>query len=181
MSDRRPQYSKINAKVKELLTRAKVTAAPVPIEDIARMVGARIVPNNFNDEISGVLVRQPDNIVIGVEAQQSPQRKRFTIAHELGHLLLHDGDEVHVDRNFRINLRSPASSRAEDIEEIEANAFAASLLMPINFLLSDLRDFSLDIENEDQIADLAERYQVSTQAMTYRLTNIFSLARPRGS
>ncbi len=179
MSERRPQYARINAKVKDLLTRAKVTDAPVPIEDIATMVGARIVANHFNDEISGVLVRQPGNVVIGVEAQQSPQRKRFTIAHELGHLLLHDGDEVHVDRNFRINLRSPVSSRAEDIEEIEANAFAASLLMPINFLLSDLRDLSLDIENEDQISELADRYQVSTQAMTYRLTNIFSLSRPR--
>jgi Zn-dependent peptidase ImmA (M78 family) len=174
MTTGRPQYARINAKVKELLTRARVQEAPVPVEEIAESVGARIVYNSFNDGISGVLIRKAGNIVIGVEKDQPRHRQRFTVAHELGHLVLHQGGEVHVDRDFRVNLRSPLSSRAEDIEEIEANAFAASLLMPINFLLIDLRDRTLDIEEEGQLADLAARYQVSIQAMTYRLTNIFS-------
>jgi Zn-dependent peptidase ImmA (M78 family) len=71
--------------------------------------------------------------------------QRFTIAHELGHLLLHDGIEVRVDKHFRVNLRSSESSKAEDVEEI---AFAAELLMPRDFLLRDARKLTLDIEDE---------------------------------
>ncbi len=111
--------------------------------------------------------------MIGVANSQSSQRQRFTIAHELAHLILHDGEEVHVDKTFRVNLRSPLSSKAEDVEEIEANTFAASLLMPIGFLKPDLQNVTLDIDDPSQIAKLADRYEVSTQAMTYRLMNIF--------
>jgi Zn-dependent peptidase ImmA (M78 family) len=175
----KPRYPLINAKVKELITRSRVAKAPVPVGLIAELCGARIVENEFDGEISGVLVRKPGNVVIGVEKTQSKQRQRFTIAHELGHLLLHEGAEVHFDRNFRVNLRSPISSKAEDVAEIEANAFAASLLMPISFLLSDLRDKTIDLENEIQIGSLADRYEVSAQAMTYRLISIFSAPRAR--
>jgi opacity protein-like surface antigen len=41
--------------------------------------------------------------------------------------LLHNGIEVRVDKHFRVNLRLSESSKAEDVEEIEANAFAAEL------------------------------------------------------
>jgi Zn-dependent peptidase ImmA (M78 family) len=91
----------------------------------------------------------------------------------LGHLVLHDGIEVRVDKHFRINLRSSASSKAEDVEEIEANAFAAELLMPRDFLLRDAKKLKLDMEDEKQVSSLAERYDVSRQAMTFRLMNLF--------
>jgi Zn-dependent peptidase ImmA (M78 family) len=130
------------------------------------------VRNDFNDEISGVLVRRPGDIVIGVESSQSPERQRFTIAHELGHLVLHDVGEVHVDK---VNYRSSLSSTAEDVEEVEANAFAAALLMPRAFVVADLRGQTVNIEDEGQVTRLANRYLVSTQAMTYRLINIFRI------
>lgn len=128
---------------------------------------------DFNNEISGLLIRKQKMVVIAVAQEQPEQRQRFTIAHELGHLLLHDGIEVRVDKHFRVNLRSSASSKAEDVEEIEANAFAAELLMPRDFLLRDARKLTLDIEDEEQIAALARRYEVSRQAMTFRLMNLF--------
>jgi Zn-dependent peptidase ImmA (M78 family) len=169
----RPRYSRINAEVDRILSEAKVRQPPVPIEKIAKAAGAKIVPNDFKDEVSGLLIRREGTVIIGVASEQSKERQRFTIAHELAHLLLHEGEEVHIDKMFKVNLRSQLSSKAEDIEEIEANAFAASLLMPIGFLKADLQNVSLDINDPSQIADLAERYQVSAQAMTYRLTNIF--------
>lgn len=179
MKPLRPRYSRINSEVEKLLTAARVNDAPVPVEKIARSVGVNVAYNNFNNEVSGLLVRKPGEAVIGVAKEQSKERQRFTIAHELGHYLLHEGDEVHVDKMFRVNLRSPLSSTAEDVEEVEANAFAASLLMPMRFLIADLQDVALDIDDPEQIEELAKSYEVSTQAMTYRLMNIFSLDRKR--
>jgi len=74
---------------------------------------------------------------------------------------------------FRINLRSPSSSRAEDVQEIEANAFAASLLMPQLFLQKDIASIELDFEDPSRILPLAQKYGVSVQAMTFRLLNLF--------
>ncbi|USK87293.1 ImmA/IrrE family metallo-endopeptidase [Peribacillus asahii] len=53
---------------------------------------------------------------ISVNKNHSRQRQRFTIAHELGHFLLHKGTAIHVDRNFRVNFRNGASSQATDLE-----------------------------------------------------------------
>ena len=49
--------------------------------------------------------------MIGVNKDQAQVRQRFTIAHELGHLKLHEHKQVHVDREFRVRFRSGATSR----------------------------------------------------------------------
>jgi Zn-dependent peptidase ImmA (M78 family) len=173
----RARYAKINRLVQELLHNYQVHRPPVPVAEIAREEGAEIVIKLFNNEISGLLLRANDKVIIGVEKRQPETRQRFTISHELAHLLLHDGEELRVDTNFRINLRSPGSSTAEDIEEIEANAFAAALLMPEDFLKEDLANFVFDVDDAQQVQQLAQRYGVSAQAMTIRLTNLLSLGR----
>ena len=112
-------------------------------------------------------------MLIGVNARHGENRQNFTIGHEIGHFLLHEGDEVHVDREFRIKLRSGASSAGTDMEERESNLFAAELLMPARFLERDLEKIDgLDLDNETVVARLAEKYGVSTQAMTFRLANL---------
>jgi Zn-dependent peptidase ImmA (M78 family) len=169
---RRARYAKIQREVLELIERANVNAPPVPVEKIARMLGARIVKSDFKNEISGLLVRRGNEIVIGVAKEQATTRQRFTIAHEIGHLVLHEAEEVHVDREFRVKLRSQQSSEAVDVDEIEANAFAASLLMPEHFLRNDVRKLSIDFDDASQIQVVARRYGVSSQAMTFRLMNL---------
>jgi Zn-dependent peptidase ImmA (M78 family) len=177
MTPARPRYSRINRAVVDLLAKAQVTMPPVPIDKIAKAAGAKITFNDFNKEVSGVLLRQGNSIIIGVASEQSRARQRFTIAHELAHLVLHEGEELHVDKSFRINLRSPISSKAEDVQEIEANAFAAALLMPDEFIRRDTVKMIIDVEDSDQIEKLARRYEVSTQAMTFRLMNLLGTAR----
>lgn len=169
----RVRYNRINSEIRGLLARANITAPPVPVQQVAEAAGVTIAFTELDDEVSGLLVRRGNAVVIGVAQDQSHVRQRFTIAHELGHLILHEGEEVHVDKVFRVNLRSPASSRAEDIEEIESNAFAAGLLMPEEFIRKDIARLTIDIVDSGQIEALAERYQVSAQAMTFRLLNLF--------
>ena len=156
----------------KLLTENKIRLAPVPVGDIAETLGIEVQLESTDDELSGFLYRDRKKklAVIGVNADHHPNRRNFTTAHELGHFLLHDFNKIHVDRQFKVWLRSEASSQGTDIEEMEANLFAAELLMPDRFLRKDVEQIgAFDALDEDILKDLAEKYGVSTQAMTFRL------------
>ena len=82
----------------------------------------------------------------------------------------HDFDDLHVDRQLRVWLRSELSSQGTNVEEKEANLFAAELLMPVRYLEGDVEQIgTIDLGDADALVDLAEKYGVSTQAMTFRL------------
>ena len=84
--------------------------------------------------------------------------------------MLHDQGRLHVDRGFVFRLRSDVSSQGTEWEEIEANRFAAELLMPEQFLREDLGGIdSMDMLDDDRIATLAKHYDVSKQALLIRL------------
>lgn len=164
--------ARIRSRVDELLVAGDVVGPPVPVERLARQIGAQIKTEPFEGQLSGLLFRQQGRTVVGVNALHPKTRQRFTIAHELGHLLLHDREEMHVDRDYRVYLRDARASYATDLNEMESNSFAAELLMPAKFLAEDLRNQALDFEDDDQLRRLAERYKVSLQAMMFRLANL---------
>lgn len=176
MAPLRPRYRRIERIVNELLATHTVSAAPVPIEPIVRSRGIKLYKGNLKD-VSGMIVRQGDVVTIGVNETQHPTRQRFTIAHEFGHFLLHEGMPVRYDHNFRVNLRSDKSSQGVDVEEIEANFFAASILMPRQFLEKDYEGHVVDIDDPGMASakDLAKQYKVSPQAMSNRLINLFGM------
>jgi len=159
-----------------------ISSAPVPIEALAHALGADVRKSPAEDPLSGFLLRDPNSrrAVIGVNSKHHPNRQRFTLAHELGHFLLHQGERVHVDRSdqaFLLKLRSDEASTGTDVEEIEANLFAAEILMPAALLKADLADNdALDVLDETAMEKvlkaLAKKYLVSTQALTYRLINL---------
>lgn len=164
---------KIEALVQALLSEARVTAAPVPVAKIAKAKGARIHVDALEGELSGFLYRDNDQTVIGVNTSHSPGRQNFTMAHELGHLLLHDQEQLRVDREFRVRLRDDVSSQGTDVGEREANFFAASLLMPREFLEADLaKEEYVDLLDDDFLRALGKKYGVSTQALVNRLKNL---------
>jgi Zn-dependent peptidase ImmA (M78 family) len=70
-------------------------------------------------------------------------------------------------------MRNDISSQGTDIAEREANFFAASLLMPKDFIEKDLEaEESIDFLDDKLIHDLARKYGVSTQALVNRLKNL---------
>lgn len=87
-------------------------------------------------------------------------RTRFTIAHELGHVLL-----GHVNENNVMMRDTTFSSSTHDPDERAANAFAAELIMP----RSRVKELYRSARN---IHQLSEAFGVSTQAMTFRLKNL---------
>lgn len=164
--------NKSEAAANQLLKECRIMQPPVRVEMVAKNIGATIHYEPFEGDISGMVYRNKDRIIIGVNSLHHPNRQRFTIAHEIGHVLLHKGTEVHVDRAYRVNMRNNISSQAVDKDEIEANRFAAALLMPEHMLIDDLKGMEIDFESEDDLAELATKYEVSLKAMAIRLSNI---------
>lgn len=176
MQPRRPMsYEKIRKDAQRALSQAGVRSAPVDVEAIAQSLGAHVRYSPFEGELAGMLMRSEGNTVIGVNSVDPKNRQRFTIAHECGHLLLHKA-EFHVDRRLHVNRRDEKSSMATDPDEIEANRFAAELLMPFELMKADLVGRMIDVEDDNQIRELAEKYGVSAQAMTLRVTYMLNLS-----
>ena len=155
---------------------------PVNVRVIAERLGIQVKFDSVDDDLSGFLYREPKTgrAVIGVNANHHEHRQTFTIAHELGHFLLHESETVHVDTRkdgYTLQLRSPKSSTGESVSEREANLFAAELLMPAKFLQRELRKKDLDLLDDEVAADsvlktLAQKCRVSLQALTIRLHNL---------
>jgi Zn-dependent peptidase ImmA (M78 family) len=160
----------IGDKVNEIIERFRVRKPPVPVDRIVKKLGLSLVSLPAGDEISGAIIRNGDSVVIAVNPLHHLNRQRFTIAHELGHYFLHEELAEHVDQSFRIAWRNADSSKAVNWLEIEANRFAAELLMPTDFLRRDL-DALRKIEKRT-VALLAAAYKVSPEAMKIRLTNL---------
>lgn len=165
------QKDKVKAAAQKCLKESEITQSPINVELIADRVGAIISYESFNEDLSGVLVKEKDRIVIGVNSFHPKTRQRFTIAHEIGHLVLQHKGELFVDQT--VMRRDEISSQAVDPQEIDANRFAAELLMPESLIIEAVqRRQEKKTETTQLIQDLAEEFQVSSQAMEYRLTNL---------
>jgi len=175
---RRPRYARIEQITDGLLRDIGIAGPHVPINDIVEARGITIRAMDLK-EVSGLVVRNGNATVIAFNQEHPLTRRRFTVAHELAHAILHEGKEVHYDTDFRVDFRSGESSLGVDVEEMEANFFAASILMPRRFLEADPLMAELDVEDAAAaVKVLAARYKVSTHAMTIRLGNL--AARHRG-
>lgn len=165
--------------VEQLLSSAKVLAPPVPVDQIIRSQGIEITRKRFDDETSGLIYVDPNSgyAVIGLNVNHSKTRQRFTLAHELGHFLLHKQQSggLHVDdQDFFLRFRDHHSSDGSDRDEREANAFAAELLMPSVFLERDTKKLQdgVSLSDETVLRELASTYGVSLQALSFRLVNL---------
>lgn len=168
------RHKLIRTTVTDLLKAAGVTEAPVDVRTLARLQGAVVVEEPLSDgDFSGFLyTTRTSPPVIGVNSTHHENRKRFTVAHELGHLMLHPKDGIHMDEAV-IQRRDEEASTGTNDEEIEANRFAAELLMPRQFLEADIPEMGkFFLDDDQQIQALATRYQVSVQAMTIRLSTL---------
>lgn len=167
----RVRRRRIKREVDQLLAGTRISAPPVDVDAVAAWKGAVVRKAPLEQELSGLLHRRGEQMVIGINTRHVPRRQRFTLAHEIGHWLLGHGDTV-VDKNPGVLRRDTVSSSAVDSDEIEANAFAAELLMPEEWIRSDAGQTVLGPMDEDLVNELADKYDVSTQAMTFRLVNL---------
>lgn len=162
----------------DAIIRQNHLTVPINVEQIAVSIGAEIRRDDFDESLSGFAFQKHGSKFIGVNSSEGEQRQRFTIAHELGHLFLHKQSPVSYDTGMMM-LRDSHSSDGTDIKEIEANRFAAELLMPEESLRSDMAKAGhIDLVEDDDstkqfITKLAAKYNVSSRAMSIRLTTLY--------
>lgn len=110
-----------------------------------------------------------EEYTIYINTYESPQRKRFTAAHELGHYLLHRDlidERGHLDRLFdHESYRNPDTPLTHG-HEVQANQFAANLLMPA-VAIKEKYDAT-----RDNVGELAHTFAVSAKALKIRLKTL---------
>lgn len=159
----------------KLLDRYSLPRAPVDVVALARRLGLSIIFEDLGEGVSGLLVTRDGRAFIGVQKREAVTRQRFTIAHEIGHYVMRhqlDNYNVHVDRGYLISQRGPRSGTGMDVKEIEANHFAAALLMPTGLLRAAISSVGDPPLSDAIVTQLAKTFLVSEQAMTIRLTSL---------
>jgi IrrE N-terminal-like domain len=156
---REHKYSSSKAFVRRFQSRP-----PIDVKAIADDLGIRVWEmHNLLPNISGKLFPDPRNggssgYSIGVNAAESFVRKRFTIAHELAHFLLHR-EQVVNGITEDVYYRGGLSTR----DETEANYLAADILMPMHLINQ------LQAQGVRDVDEIARMFQVSSIAMKIRL------------
>ena len=169
---------KIKLLVDSLLAQDNLRSIPVDINKIARLANANVEITALKDGLSGFAYQKNGTRFIGVSVDEGQERQRFTLAHELGHIFLHKNDALRYDNGLMM-FRNLHSSDGTDIKEIEANRFAAELLMPEEELRQDIAELpSIDFMSDSTLTQryvkkLAEKYQVSPKAMSVRITTLY--------
>ena len=152
-------YTDISAENKKIIKKYTNTA-PVEVEEICNQIGLYIKREDLDWDISGKItkIQNTERYCISVNSLHVLTRQRFTIAHELGHYLLHRshiGDGIIEDSLYR-------SESISSWKDVEANKFVVKLLMPIELVLAVGED-------NPNLSDMASALKVSLAALHIRL------------
>jgi Zn-dependent peptidase ImmA (M78 family) len=148
------------------------STAPVNVEALIESFGIdlqRKAP--LHPQIAGEIQRLGENRYrISANQDDHYYRRRFTMAHELGHFLLHRdliGKGIDDNRAYRSTDIGAFHNRNVTAQhESEANRFAANLLMPKNLVERYYQELG------GNLSSLSNKFQVSSEAMAYRLQTL---------
>ena len=136
---------------------------PVPVGKICERLGIEAFYVKLPDNISGNLYKEGGKYYIKANEGHHPYRRRFTVAHELGHYLKH---KEYLDSKKEILERSDTIyTESERQMEAEANRFAAELLMPTKVFIQKY------LKSND-LQELADYFFTSKDAIKFRLINL---------
>lgn len=150
------------------LIQTYMAVPPVNVEGLIREFSIELDKKaDLPADVAGQIERLHDGTYkISVNRKDHYYRQRFTMAHELAHYLLHYtllGNGVNDTKMYRTVPNTALDNPRINHEcEVEANKFAASLLMPLENVQQDW-DILRDIE------EVAKKWQVSKVAMEIRL------------
>jgi len=167
----------IEQRAEKLLIDSNNFKVPVVPERCAEYLKVTVNNVELEDSISGFLAIKDSVAQIGYNQHHGKNRQRFTIAHEIGHYVLHaQSDPIFIDKNeaksFAYLYRDGNSSSGENFKEREANNFAAALLMPRKLLLEEILKKGQDMGIPALVEELAQSFEVSSQAMSIRLSHL---------
>jgi Zn-dependent peptidase ImmA (M78 family) len=141
----------------------------IDLVQVARSLGVTVLFHPLEDDDSGVLLVKGDKAIVLINEKHHENRQRFSLAHELAHFHLHRQKGVEVFHRDQI------SSLGTKRIEVEANAFAAELLMPeaeLKAWAASTKLDPLDFGFDQVIAQKALKLGVSQQALNIRLDRL---------
>lgn len=159
MAGVKPNYFRAKNSALKLLRECGITNPPIDPAALAESLGVSVYFMTFDEEddnISGFY--DPEDSAIYVNEKEAPVRQNFTIAHELGHHMLH---REWAQSNKYVMLFRDQWAENDISEEKEANVFAANLLVPRSIL-----DIYVGILTE---AELSKLFAVSIPVIKNRL------------
>lgn len=140
---------------------------PVDLSRVAERLGIEVCEREFVREIDGLYLRLPDAppvIAVNNSYVKPAARRRFTLAHEIGHHLL--GHRMPDTRLFYFDT----SNTRRSIIERACDRFAALLLMPDDWVRRYYEELSFNAEN--RVSIMSQRFGVSAIAMKRRLREL---------
>ena len=160
--------SEIEAFAKQKLKDHNMYSIPVDPVLLANKLGIRVSNAVFSEPtISGMIAKRGENCSLLINDNDTPYRKRFSIAHELGHCLLHlfANDGEFIDNEIDLFRIEAFDADGKQLQEIEANQFAAALLMDAELIKEYWPVFKT-------LNAMAEAFKVSEAAMGIRLSGL---------
>jgi Zn-dependent peptidase ImmA (M78 family) len=157
-----------------VLRQVKDVPIPVPIEEIAAAAGVTDIQELQSDGFEGALIA-PDHKssgIILVNRRSRPERRRFTVGHELCHLLSpwHKPPQggFRCTKADMFALEDGGKDRMK--MEVDANQFSASMLMPAKYFRQDLMKFREP--GLEHVVQLSDRYATSKVATARRFVSL---------
>ena len=152
---------------------------PVPIEELCKRLDIMDIQALTTQGFEGGLLtdRERSRGIVLVRNGVSPQRRRFTIGHELGHFLmpshLPDGEGRFLCSQRDLAMLNPKEGDRRAKMEVEANRFSSLVLMPPPRLKAEIGKSAPNIEH---MLALAKRFDVSKDAMARAYAEYHSAA-----
>src|SRR5574343_593310 len=93
--------SQIRRTTKELLLNHDLFMAPIDLKKLTQKLNIEVIGEELDENISGFLVCKNGKSTVVLNKSHHKNRKRFTLAHEIGHFILHKGDdELFLEENL---------------------------------------------------------------------------------
>src|SRR5688572_21203506 len=151
-------------RARQLIREAAITTIPVDVARYAALAKARIeIRNNLDDDESGQTFALGGQNIILVNGNHREERQRFTVLHEIGHIVL-DLPSQHGGK--KLTTTDLVSYRRRPPEEVLCDVFAAECLLPYDFFKKDIDDVDISF---DAVRAIAGKYKASVASTGSRL------------
>ncbi|MGJ4787756.1 ImmA/IrrE family metallo-endopeptidase [Leptospira koniambonensis] len=142
--------------------------SPIDLKALIASFGGEYKEEDLPPHFDGKIEKKDNSFLITVNSGKPDLRKNFTIAHEIGHLFIHMGYILNPDLWSRVdNYEDSVYYRSGYTEEeLEANQFAAALLMPEEEFLREVRKNTH--AGACSISPISEYFKVSDEAVVTR-------------